>query len=133
MPSHCLLEGDGVLDVMSEFETWWLPEDPEYTSDDYADIFLKSIGAKVPSANKRFDETGDVKINPGWGVAKTGATIGAIEETDEFARMDTCLAHENSDGRYHYHFPSPCVADGTISEELKNSDSTLANAEEDIL
>lgn len=72
-------------------------------------------------------------MNPGWGIARTGASIGAIEETDGLDRLDTCLGHENSDDRYHYHFPSPCVADGTISESLKNSDSTLANTEEDIL
>lgn len=63
----------------------------------------------------------------------TGATIGVIEDTTDFARMDTCLAHENSDGRYHYHFPSPCVADGTVSQALKNSDRTLANNEADLL
>jgi len=63
----------------------------------------------------------------------TGATIGAIEDTTDLARMDTCIAHENSDGRYHYHFPSTCVANSTISEELKNSDSSLANTETDVL
>jgi len=35
MPSHCLLEGDGVKDLHSEFETWWLPANPEFTVDDY--------------------------------------------------------------------------------------------------
>jgi hypothetical protein len=67
---------------------------------------MESLDKDVPSRHKAFDNTGELSINPGWGVSVTGATIGEIENTDEMARFDTCIAHENSDGRYHYHFPS---------------------------
>lgn len=134
MPSHCLLEGDGVLDVESEFETRWLPDSPDWTADTFdCSIFLASLDTDVPSAKKAFLNTGALKINPGWGVSTSGATIGEVEETDSLARMDTCIAHENSDGRYHYHYPSPCIADSTVSEALKNSDRTLANTADDVL
>lgn len=133
MPSHCLLEGEGVLDVESEFETYWLPASPDYTAADYdCDIFLASLDKDVPDAKKAFENTGALKINPGWGVSVTGATIGEVESTAELARMDTCIAHENSDGRYHYHFPSPCVADSTVSETMKNADRNLANLAADV-
>ena len=132
MPSHCLLEGEKVLDVENEFETNWLPTSPDYTAENFdCNIFLASRDADVP--NRAYTNSGAVKIVPGWGVSVSGASIGEVSDTSDFARMDTCIAHENDEGRYHYHFPSPCVADSTVSEALKDSERSLANKEADVL
>ena len=109
-------------------------DSPDWTADDIdCTRFLGSLDTQVPAAKGAFLNIGTLNINPGWGVSITGATIGEVEEADALARFDTCLAHENSDGRYHYHFPSPCAIDSTVAESMKSTDKTLANTKADTL
>jgi hypothetical protein len=58
---------------------------------------MESVNYYVPSKETAFDNIGDIKINPGWGVGVTGATLGIVEDIDSLYRFDTCMAHENSD------------------------------------
>lgn len=71
-------------------------------------------------------------MNTGWGVAVTGVMIfnaisgdgvdpffpakyGSVTDPDNAVeRVDKCQAHPQPQGLYHYHTPSPCIADPSI-------------------